>query len=94
MFAGVGPLDHDRSLAKEPRTIKVARRDQLFDHSRVGRYPVGGHLSVPCAVLEDAGEEPAGGRQSRFGEISTSMIWPYWSIARYGYTHRPAPSTC
>ncbi len=28
--------------------------------------------------------------RSRFGEISTSMTWPYLLIARYRYTHRPA----
>jgi hypothetical protein len=27
--------------------------------------------------------------RARFQEISTSMTWPYWSIAQYRYTHPP-----
>ncbi len=36
---------------------------QLLDHSRVDRCPVGGYLSGPWAVLENADEKPPGGRQ-------------------------------
>jgi hypothetical protein len=35
---------------------------QLIEHSRAGRCPICGHLAGPWAVLEGAGEEPAGGR--------------------------------
>jgi hypothetical protein len=35
---------------------------QLIEHSRVGRCPIGGHLARAWAVLEGAGEEPASGR--------------------------------
>jgi hypothetical protein len=31
--------------------------------------------------------------KSRFGATRTSMTWPYWSIAQYIYTHRPATFT-
>jgi hypothetical protein len=36
---------------------------QLFEHSRVGRCPIGIHFGGARAVLQGAGEEPAGGRQ-------------------------------
>ena len=36
---------------------------QFLDCARVGRRPVGAHLSRAGAVLEGAGEEPAGGRK-------------------------------
>jgi hypothetical protein len=67
--------------------------EQLLDHSRVGRCPVGGHLARAPAVIEGADEESAGGSQIRFSDTNTSMTWPYWSIARYRYTHRPATLT-
>ncbi len=38
-------------------------RQQLIDHSRIGRCPVRGHLGRAWAALKRAGEEPAGGRQ-------------------------------
>ena len=36
---------------------------QFLDCARVGQRPVGAHLSRAGAVLEGAGEEPAGGRK-------------------------------
>jgi hypothetical protein len=47
--------------------------DQLFDHSRVGRCPVGTHLGRVYAVFEGLGEKPRVAVRSRFGETSTSM---------------------
>ena len=42
----------------------VARgRQQLIEHSWVGRCPIGGHLGWSWVVIEGAGEKPAGGRQ-------------------------------
>jgi hypothetical protein len=55
----------------------------LVKHAGVGRCPVGGDLTRVSAVLEGVGEEPPRGRQIRLSETSTSMTWPYWSIARY-----------
>src|ERR687894_2600812 len=37
-------------------------RQQLIEHSRISRCPVGAHLAWARAVLKSSGEEPAGGR--------------------------------
>jgi hypothetical protein len=39
---------------------------QLIEYSLVGRCPICGHLARAYAVLEGAGEEPAGGCQIPF----------------------------
>jgi hypothetical protein len=39
---------------------------QLIEHARVGRRPIGSHLARSWAVLEGAGEQPAGGRSIPF----------------------------
>ena len=39
---------------------------QLLEHPRVGRRPVGGHFGRCWAVLQGTGEEPAGGVQNPF----------------------------
>jgi hypothetical protein len=36
---------------------------QLIEHTRVGRRPVGGHLTGARAELQGAAKEPASGRQ-------------------------------
>lgn len=58
-------------------------RQQLIECPRVGGRLVGAHLSRVRIVLEGAGEELAGGTRFRCSDATTSMIWPYWSIAQY-----------
>jgi hypothetical protein len=58
---------------------------QLLDHSWVGCCPVGGHFSGLGAVLEDVGEEPAGGCQIPLRGDQHVDDLAVLSIARYRY---------
>ena len=69
-------------------------RQQLIEYPRVGGRPVGAHLSRARTVLEGTGEELGGvAARSRCSNTRTSMTSPYWSIARYRETQRPATLT-
>ena len=66
---------------------------QLVEHTGIGRCSVRRHLLRVGAVIQSPGEEPAGGRQVSLLGHQDAMTWPYWSIARYRETHRPASFT-
>ena len=84
-----GALDRLRRVTRVLLGYVARCGYQLLDPLQRNRYPVGGYLSGPWAVLGPR-MKSAGGRRIAGG--STSMTWPYWSIARYGFTYCPQPS--
>jgi hypothetical protein len=56
---------------------------QLVEHPGIGRCFVGRHRVGVGAVIESRVKHRRVAAKSRFSDTSTSMTWPYWSIARY-----------
>jgi hypothetical protein len=66
-------------------------RHQLVEHGWVGNRLIGGDLDWGRPVFKGAGRNRRVAARSRFSATNTSMTCPNWSMARYRYTHRPAP---
>ena len=58
-------------------------RQELIDDGDERPGPVGHDLGRLAMVAERRREEPARSLESRRGDTKRSMIWPYWSTARY-----------
>ncbi len=63
---------------------------ERVEHPRVRRGRVGGHLGRPSRRVKGPGEEPSGCRKIPLRRGQDIVTCPYWSIARYRYTHCPA----
>jgi hypothetical protein len=54
-----------------------AARNQVIEHARVDRCPVGGDLRRRWSAGQRPGEERRAGAPSRRSDSRTSMTWPY-----------------